>query len=565
MALSLVGVGAAVHGTTTVTPTVPAGYTATNGDFVFVVLNSKRATVIPNTPAGWTEYVSASVGTGTPAGGAGPVRMSIFYRTVSGGSLTIPAFTQDAGVAGTAAMTGVVAIYRADNGIIADGLDWAGSSDTASNTSLSSVPWAGGISVTGGDQILVHATVTGTTPRFQSISTSASGATLGTFTERVDVSTTNGDDIGTGVYTGSCTSGSADFSAAFTLSSSTGSTGGVIVVRVRETTAPVVTAPADSTITVGDTYTQTATGTYSPTSWAWTVQSGPAEVGNTISTAAAISWTPGTAGTYVLRATATNGAGSGYDEVTVTVDPPLGPGTYTRPVVRSATSDFVTTTSESVICAKPAGLAVGDLLLACHTADADGDLANMTAPAGFVLQGSQAGHATNNYPFVKIWTKIATSGDVAASTFTFPGDADSDEAGALVAIQAGTFNPNNPIGPITFTTQARTSNQAITAPSITGDADALLICVLAADTNNTTQSFSTPPTGMTEVADAGQSYSLIGVFSEALAADGATGTRTATPSPSSTTNGWTSASFLVNPSFTPSTDTNYGRMFAFLA
>jgi len=221
------------------------------------------------------------------------------------------------------------------------------------------------------------------------------------------------------------------------------------------------------------------------------------------------------------------------------------------PVVRSATSDFVTTTSESVICNKPPGLAVDDYLIACHTADADGSLGAMTAPAGFVEHASQAGNASSNYPFLKIWKKVATSGDVAASTFTFPGSSSSDEAGALLAIQAGTYDPTTPLGAVTFTTQARTSNQTITAPSITGAVDARLICVLSADTNNQTQSFPTPPSGMTEEADAGQSYSLIGVFSEALVAGGDTGTRAATPTPSSTTNGWTSASFLINPAPDP--------------
>src|SRR5207253_8423337 len=59
-----------------------------------------------------------------------------------------------------------------------------------------------------------------------------------------------------------------------------------------------------------------------PTSRAWTVVSGPTGVGSTIGTAAALSFTPSTAGTYTLRYSATNSAGTGTDDVVLTVNPP---------------------------------------------------------------------------------------------------------------------------------------------------------------------------------------------------------------------------------------------------
>ncbi len=567
MALTLVGWGARAEGTTTVTPALPAGYTAVDGDLVVVMVSNKLPTTTPNTPTNWTRLVTGSGGGGTAGIDTGPVRATMFWREVSGGSITIPAFTQPSHT--NATILAWTVVYRGDNGIDTSALDWAGMSDTSSGTAFGgtfTTPLAG---VQPGDQLAVHGVITSDTPRFNGCSVTQSGITFSTFTERLDEIAVDGWDLAACLYTGSVTSGSSATGPAITLTLSAASTGILMVYRIREAappSAPVVTAPADDTITVGDTYSDTATATNSPTSWAWTVQSGPDEVGNTISTAAAISWTPDTAGTFVLRATATNAGGSGYDEVTLTVNAAGGAGGYVTPVVRSATSDDVATTDESIVMAKPAGLAVGDYLLACHTADADGSLAAMTAPAGFTELAAQAGNASSNYPYLKIWGKVATSGDVAASTFTFPGDTGSDEAGALVAIEAGTYDPDDPVGTITFTTQARIANQAITAPSITGVEDGLLICVLSADTNNLSQSFPTPPTGMTEVADDGQAYSLIGVFSEVLTADGATGTRTATPSPSSPANGWTAASFVINPKFVPGGggDTNHGRMFAFL-
>lgn len=91
---------------------------------------------------------------------------------------------------------------------------------------------------------------------------------------------------------------------------------------------PVVDAGADITITLGQTLTRTATATGTPTSWAWTITAGPAGVSSTIGTAAALSWTPTSPGTYVLSVTATNATGtSDPDTLTVTVlAPPPPPG-----------------------------------------------------------------------------------------------------------------------------------------------------------------------------------------------------------------------------------------------
>lgn len=73
-----------------------------------------------------------------------------------------------------------------------------------------------------------------------------------------------------------------------------------------------------------ETVTRTATendGGSAITSRAWTVQSGPNQVGATIGTAAALSWAPTVGGDYVLRYTATNSSGSDFDELTVFVNP----------------------------------------------------------------------------------------------------------------------------------------------------------------------------------------------------------------------------------------------------
>ena len=95
-----------------------------------------------------------------------------------------------------------------------------------------------------------------------------------------------------------------------------------VIVAASTATAPTVGAGADATIDQYDTFSRTATENANGaaiTSRAWTVQSGPNQVGATIGTAAALSWAPTVGGVYVLRYTATNSVGSGFDEVSVTV------------------------------------------------------------------------------------------------------------------------------------------------------------------------------------------------------------------------------------------------------
>jgi hypothetical protein len=246
---------------------------------------------------------------------------------------------------------------------------------------------------------------------------------------------------------------------------------------------------------------------------------------------------------------------SPWIEFSTALDAVLAPYTHsataggTTPVVRSGSSATGTSAS-SIAPAKPAGLTVGDLMFAVEAVDADGNLTAMTAPTGWTLIGSQAGDVANNFPFVKIWGKIADSSDTAASTFTF--GAATGSAINLIAVQADTYDPADWTTTLAWTTQARIASQVITAPSTGNVLNGLLIAALCADTNGTTQSFPTPPTGMTEIGDASQTFALCGVFAEALATGtGSTGTRSATPTPSSTTNGWTAASFVINPGPAP--------------
>lgn len=85
-------------------------------------------------------------------------------------------------------------------------------------------------------------------------------------------------------------------------------------------TVPVVNAGVDSSFSSGSVFTRTAgeSGT-GITTRRWSILSGPAGVGSTLSTSASLSWSPSTAGTYTLRYAATNATGTGVDDVVLIV------------------------------------------------------------------------------------------------------------------------------------------------------------------------------------------------------------------------------------------------------
>ena len=182
-------------------------------------------------------------------------------------------------------------------------------------------------------------------------------------------------------------------------------------------------------------------------------------------------------------------------------------------------------------------------MIAFQASDNDGSLASMTAPGGWT-QVTQVGGSSSGYS--KIWRKVATSGDVAASSFQFQDYTGSNTVVGIMAIQVGTYDPSffasSPAtadGGGTFTA----SHIAPTQPN--GVVNGLLITFHCADTGGTQRSYTGTPSGMTKRIEDAVSYSLLGVFTQLLVASGATGTRTAT---SSGAPRWNAHSLVVLPS-----------------
>lgn len=149
-------------------------------------------------------------------------------------------------------------------------------------------------------------------------------------TEGTDIQSANRSHCAGSAYLQLSASGSTGVKTATLTGTSTtyGEAYAAIAIAGPTVTAPTVSAGADATITTGDTFARTATENNNGaaiTSRLWSVVSGPAQVGATIGTTAALSWPPPAAGAYTLRYAATNSAGTGADEVTITVNTPPRP------------------------------------------------------------------------------------------------------------------------------------------------------------------------------------------------------------------------------------------------
>lgn len=220
--------GAIATGTTTVAPAYPTGVAA--GDLLVMVVVNKPETVTPTTPAGWTQAYTGTGGTGTQGGGTGLVRGTVFVREAGSALTGTVTVTVTSGNVAAGSMT----LYRK-----AAGESWvsaaAGGSEATSRTAWSStmssvVPFAGG------DQyLLAYARSASTTATAQAIT--ATGATFGAATERVDAGSTTNNDISLLTGTGAVTAGLATAAAVTTATNAAATYGLGMVVEVGVTAA----------------------------------------------------------------------------------------------------------------------------------------------------------------------------------------------------------------------------------------------------------------------------------------------------------------------------------------
>lgn len=262
---------------------------------------------------------------------------------------------------------------------------------------------------------------------------------------------------------------------------------------------PSVGAGADVTAhTVSTQFSRTATETNltGVTARAWTIEAGPAGVGSTIGTAAALTWTPSTTGTYTLRYSATHSAGTSTDDVGITVVNPQP----TLVADRGSAQNITAQTSTGVTLTSPTSIATGNYLIArvavdnsgtngaapgCTVTDPRSNTWTVLGPA-LVDPGAAAAGATAYIAYAKVVTAYQ-----AADALTFNWGGVSTTAKAVVVEEWANIHDASPVA-VTETTATGTASSALSIAITPTAADQLVYTCLAVE----------GPTGDTAPTDA---------------------------------------------------------------
>jgi hypothetical protein len=300
-----------------------------------------------------------------------------------------------------------------------------------------------------------------------------------------------------------------------------------------EAVAPTIGPPtvsAGNDVSAGISTLVSITGTdvangFAITARSWTVISGPAEVSSVLSTAAALSWTPGTVGTYVLRYSATNSAGTSTDDVTVTVSVMVTEHSSTPAVVRNSTAAQTSVVSASF--SPPAGSVLVALFAISLISSGAAQPHTIVDSAGgtWVYAGHVDGGAANAFGMATVWVRhLGTAPGAMTVTATRTG---TSSAGIQLAVRVLTGASQNPIGSIkTHFTASGTVGGIDTL--VTSKAGALVYVLLCTGSNTPVYT----PTADTTTIDLFQSASSLGT--SGIGKD-------VVDTPGSTSYGWTEA------------------------
>jgi hypothetical protein len=335
--------------TTPTSVAYPTGIAAGNL-LVLVGMPKVGSTALASQPAlsGWTSQGYVRHGTTASANDAGSMAVMVWTKVADGTE------TGTVSVAwGLTPGAGQAIMYRLANAT--GGWDVAVQTVARSATTTAwSVTFGANPGITAGDFVAVHNSVPTDLSTASAAGTlTATGLTSGAATA-IQAHQTDGTGTDTAVWadyyfpTGTA---SAAPTYASTLTGGTNLYGVAAIIRAREAiVAPTVGAGADASHTVNTAFSRTATevnGGATITARTWVINSGPAGVGTTIGTAAALSWTPTVTGTYVLRYSATNSAGTGTDDVTVVVNPTVS--TFVDNFATADTGKWTSFPAEAVV------------------------------------------------------------------------------------------------------------------------------------------------------------------------------------------------------------------------
>lgn len=318
-------------------------------------------------------------------------------------------------------------------------------------------------------------------------------------------------------------SGAPTFASAWT-SAIANYCGATLFIRLRigAPGPPTVDAGADASALINVAFARTATENLNggtAQSRAWTIEAGPAGVGNTIGTAAALSWTPTVTGQYTLRYSLTTDQGTDTDDVIVTVG-----------FLRGEVSGVRSSDDSDLSLTLPASTAVGDLVVLIHSNDYY-TLAALATPTGTaVTTWVQKTDATydggSNANHVKVWTGAVTTGGASTVVANWGGPDGFEEryAQALVFTSVATYD----VG----VSAAQSANTTWTLPSVSAaSVDCYLVGTCSSATGGVTN--YTFPGSMTPLTEQdGTTEATFRTGWEWRTASGSTGTRSVTSSAS---------------------------------
>jgi len=193
-------------------------------------------------------------------------------------------------------------------------------------------------------------------------------------------------------------------------------------------------------------------------------------------------------------------------------------------------------TSSTATCNKPAGLAVGDLMIVGLTFEKGSQVAITATGWTLILRTNQSSNVG-----MASYYKIATASDVAASNFSFP--LTNGPKWAIGISRIVDFDSSNPIAGVNGQLSGSSSSN-VTAPSIAGIQEGAL--VMAYYTNKKNATF-TPAVGTIEIYDhpnnsGGIPSNMLATFVQAVT--GATGNKTAVASEGET---WAAQQVAIRP------------------
>lgn len=261
-------------------------------------------------------------------------------------------------------------------------------------------------------------------------------------------------------------------------------------------TAPVVSAGADTSIAQNAVFNRTGVlvSGSTPTSYSWTIVSGPDNVGTTLSTTASVSFAPTSIGVYTLRYSATSAIGTGTDDVIVTVTAPV---TVTAITPRTATTDTSTVAVTALTLTKPADAVAGDILIASFSTNA----ANVSVvPTGWNLIAN-TNSTTQNNPRQFMYWRLLDSTDGAVTNYTWTLASAVAWGGNMQAF-AGVDTTNPIDGTATIYYDALSTQTSYPVSYTTPTAKDMVVAALGLNTSTTTMTV-TMPTGMTRDYQAG--------------------------------------------------------------